>query len=528
MKRLNTTTNEKNTPKKGKNAFSVNDSTTAVKKAADKKHKHNPRFKTVAVILLLSLITVCICTSLFTVYMLYRRYQNNPEHSAGKPSPHILSVSGLDTQNGDGSYTVTITAVDSENKTDELLCYFGAKSQPELIEDSEWLNMTDGVYTYNVFDTGSYYIFVSDRYGNIADVGKTEIVINAIKSITINPADPYMNIGMVQNLTAELDMAGENDSTIVWNSSNEDAVTVKDGRVTALAVGKAVITATASNGLTDELEITVTDLLRAPRLSSEKPLYSAGIYTEEQAKLIDTVLESRVITAGYGTRAGVVAAARFIPLEFKYKIPYFYENGRLDANPDRPVCDGEGRFYHKGLYLTHSKFEVLDKTKIRFGPATWGEPLTNWEDIGHLVPGAKYANGMSCSGFISWCFLNGGVPLGDVGAGDTPEYDWELCDYGERIELTEELMRSDRVKVGDMIGCDGHIALIVGLDDENVYVAESLGNGIVIAVHGRYDDVLTCGDYSYVMLLDEVYAKHNGTGDLTDMWTDYPENEDNK
>ncbi len=359
----------------------------------------------------------------------------------------------------------------------------------------------------------------------ITDGAEGEPPSGTIKSVVINPADRYMSVGMKLSLTAEPDTAGEHNNVITWESSDTNTVAVKDGEVTALAAGKAVITATASNGAKDEFEITVTDLLRAPQLSNEKPLYPAGIYTEEQAKLIDDILESRINTAGYGTRAGVVAAARFIPLEFRYKIPYFYENGRLDANPDRPVCDGEGRFYHKGLYLTHSKFEVLDKTKIRFGPAIWGEPLTNRTDKDEFVTGEKYPNGMDCSGFVSWCFLNGGVPLGDVGAGDYPEYDWELCDYGERMWLTEELMRSGKVKVGDMIGCDGHIALITGLDERNIYIAEAYKNGIVIEKYERYEEIATCGDYSYVMLMDEVFAEHGGEGNVTDMWADYSENE---
>ena len=82
-------------------------------------------------------------------------------------------------------------------------------------------------------------------------------------------------------------------------------------------------------------------------------------------------------------------------------------------------------------------------------------------------------------------------------------------------------MRSGRIKVGDMIGCDGHIALIVGFDDENIYIAEALGKGIVIEVRERYREVWECGDYTYAMLMDDIYNEHGGTGNLTDMWKDY-------
>lgn len=82
---------------------------------------------------------------------------------------------------------------------------------------------------------------------------------------------------------------------------------------------------------------------------------------------------------------------------------------------------------------------------------------------------------MTCSGFVSWCLYNGGVPLGDVGAGDTPGYDDEYSDFGERVWLDEEVMRSGILQVGDLIGCDGHIAIIAGFDENNIYIAEALG-----------------------------------------------------
>ena len=130
---------------------------------------------------------------------------------------------------------------------------------------------------------------------------------------------------------------------------------------------------------------------------------------------------------------------------------------------------------------------------------------------------------MSCSGFVSWCLYNGGVPLGDVGAGDTPDYDYEYSDFGERVWLDEDVMRSGILQVGDLIGCDGHIAIIAGFDENNIYIAESLGKGIVIEVRERYREVWQCGDYTYAMLMGDIYAEHNGDGNVNEMWTDYSE-----
>ena len=128
---------------------------------------------------------------------------------------------------------------------------------------------------------------------------------------------------------------------------------------------------------------------------------------------------------------------------------------------------------------------------------------------------------MTCSGFVSWCLYNGGVPLGDVGAGDTSGYDDEYSDFGERVWLDEEVMRSGILQVGDLIGCDGHIAIIAGFDENNIYIAEALGKGIVMEVRERYREVWQCGDYTYAMLMGDIYAKHNGKGNVTEMWKDY-------
>lgn len=82
-------------------------------------------------------------------------------------------------------------------------------------------------------------------------------------------------------------------------------------------------------------------------------------------------------------------------------------------------------------------------------------------------------------------------------------------------------MRSGILQVGDLIGCDGHIAIIAGFDENNIYIAEALGKGIVMEVRERYREVWQCGDYTYAMLMGDIYAKHNGKGNVTEMWKDY-------
>lgn len=196
-----------------------------------------------------------------------------------------------------------------------------------------------------------------------------------------------------------------------YTSSN--IITIDNDIITAKEVGSAVITYGDSN-----LNVVVTNLITNPIISS-KEILPCNKYTEEEGILIDNILEYKINEAGYKTRAGVVAAARFLTLQFPYKIPYFYENGRVN-NTGVNFADGEGRYYHQGLYLTNSKKNSIIASVS--GPCIWGCPLYNWEDdleYGY-VWGVKKPNGLDCSGFVSWILYNGGFDPGDNGFGVRP------------------------------------------------------------------------------------------------------------
>ena len=69
-------------------------------------------------------------------------------------------------------------------------------------------------------------------------------------------------------------------------------------------------------------------------------------------------------------------------------------------------------------------------------------------------------------------------------------------------------------KVGDLIGRDGHIALIAGLDENNIYIAESLVGGVVIKEFSKYGTELY-KLYSFINNMDELYKEE---GIYTNMW----------
>ena len=265
-------------------------------------------------------------------------------------------------------------------------------------------------------------------------------------------------------------------------------------------------------------EIEVSDLYEAPHIDNYKENIPELVYTQEEAEYLDLVLKQRIENVGYKTRAAVVEAARFLSMMFKYKIPYFCENGRLTGNG----CDGEGRFYHQGLYLSEDKFNVLNPDGIFKGPKVWGGTMN------HTCGTSLKPNGLDCSGFVSWVLVQAGFDPGDYGAGSNYEGD-AFClpdlSNGDAGAIWLDEIDPDKIQAGDLIAWEGTIAVVVGVDDENIYTAHQYwDNGLEVVTDTKislkdYPYGEDCGDWQYVSLMDNYYlTQGNGQGKYTPMW----------
>ncbi len=264
-----------------------------------------------------------------------------------------------------------------------------------------------------------------------------------------------------------------------------------------------------------EIKVIVTDVIvdRPTKFNKEKEVLTCKKYTNEEAELLDEILEYKVKNAGYGTRAGVVEAARFLTLDFPYKISYYFENGRISKTGTHYV-DGEGRYYKKGLYLSESKYDDIKASLL--GPKMWGCPMKSFEDdeANGYIPGKKYPNGLDCSGFVTWALFNGGFDVGDRGAGENSGSIFDLTDLGDFQRITDSIIKNDRIKVGDLFNYYGHIAILVGKDNNNYYVAESLNTWKAVVIN-TYPKNKIMKTFKYVVFMDDVYKED---GNITDMW----------
>lgn len=315
----------------------------------------------------------------------------------------------------------------------------------------------------------------------------------------------YLAIGEVKELDYEIETEEilEEDLKLHYISKDNTFFDIKDNKIIGLNVGKNYLKVKCLDK-EKVVEVVVTNLINLPKYAQDKDYLNCKTFIEEEAKVLDEILEYDINLAGYETRAGVVAAARFLSLKFPYKINYYFENGRLNSTRRKHI-DGEGRYYHKGLYLTENKYETLEENASTREPKMWGCDLyANYTK-------SYSRNGLNCSGFISWVLLNGGFDIGDLGAGSTEELDF--TDLGKKKDIDLNVIKND-IKVGDLVGIDGHIAIIIGIDEEKVYIAESYIPSLKVREF-TYQELVDSYEFKYVMLMDSVYKKD---GNLKNMW----------
>lgn len=90
-----------------------------------------------------------------------------------------------------------------------------------------------------------------------------EVEVESVK-MTVNKTE--LKVGETTTAKAVITPDNATDQTVSWTTSDESVITVdKDGQITAKKIGKANVIATASNGKTDKVEITVVEEKTDPK-----------------------------------------------------------------------------------------------------------------------------------------------------------------------------------------------------------------------------------------------------------------------
>lgn len=307
-------------------------------------------------------------------------------------------------------------------------------------------------------------IYLKNEYGHKIKVFNKNY-LTSIKRFEIKNNQIYLAVGGVEKINYYLDSIVDKKDKIVYKSLDPLVADVdKFGLVTGKKVGNTKILIKLEK-FNIEVNVVVSDIivLKPEDYDYNKSYIKCDEFSKEENDLADKILSSRIARVGKSTRASVVESARFLTLEFSRRIPYFGENGRLTMNG----IDAEGRFYKEGLFLNSSRYDDIKKSM--YGPGTWGCSL-------YSSPNYRYIpNGLDCSGFVSWAFINAGFDVGDIGAGITPVKDF--TDLGIKRDLKKSI-DDNLLVVGDLLSgrysSGGHIAILVGINDGYYYVAESL------------------------------------------------------
>lgn len=389
----------------------------------------------------------------------------------------------------------------------DLWCIATEGEIPPDFNDVDWQQIVNNKCKIKISNDDKY-VYIRDK----KNVGEKIIIsdyISCIAKIDIK----NNNIKLVKDEKKKIDTTlktiGAPDTTITYISEDENIAKIESDEIIGINDGKTKISVSDNYGNSEVINVEVTSLITLPQINNRKPFIKNMQYTQEEAKTLDEYLFYQIDEAGYKTRAGVVAAARFLSLEFKYRIPYFVENGRLTHfNHQRPYCDGEGRYFHRGLYLSTDKFEDIEKSVA--GPAMWGAYIREWSEDNGVIK-----NGLDCSGFVCWCLINGGFDeLGDIGGGLSEGLP-TLSDYGVSQRITMDLLKSGKVKAGDLIGYDGHIGIIIGIDDSHVYVADTLYHSKGLwATKYTYRELVN-SHFTHIYDYTEIYKEE---GNYTNMW----------
>jgi len=455
------------------------------------------------------LIFICILVVVLIVSLLIANY---------KVGPYITNVERIESKTYNDQLIINVYVDNYFFKLNkDVWCYISKDGSIADKNSNEWQEAKNGYCSFTV-PNGEYSVYVRDKYGNVTDINKQKVNINRVTGIKTNKNIFFLYKGQKNKITYELETIGSDDNIpIVFKSSDDSIVSVdNDGNIEGLDYGEVTISVGENGGFFHNVKVYVSKNIVKPT-TELKPLITCNQFSKEEAKLLDQTLFDRVEEAGYGTRAGAIAAARFLTLEFAYRVPYFFENGRMNNFAPYLQVDGEGRYYHRGLYLSTDKYNIIEK--VLNGPTIWGCDLmnyTDWSDANYSYRyGYKYPNGLDCSGFVTWSLINGGIDVGDIGAGlDADHYD--LSDIGTRVTITDELMASGRVKVGDLIGHNGHAAILIGWDDNNYYIAEALPNigGVRVTTVNR-SKLVHNSIYKFIILMDDVYKQD---GNYSNMW----------
>lgn len=208
-----------------------------------------------------------------------------------------------------------------------------------------------------------------------------------VREVELNQAELNLVQGRAANLTASFLPQSTVPRSVVWSSDDEKVVTVNEnGRVTAEAIGSAVITAKSTNGRTASCEVNV-HALAAPKLVSAEMLVEEQknvVRWEESAGAEEYIVFRRLSTETEWTETARTDALEYTDAPVETDQIYYYTVcavAKDGANEVRSLYDQNGVicFSHGiGLDCTELELNIGGTKTLKATVKMDGEQTVSW------------------------------------------------------------------------------------------------------------------------------------------------------
>ena len=191
--------------------------------------------------------------------------------------------------------SVTLSASSLELKVGDVSLLVATVMPEEFANSIKWISsdplvasVDDGYVT--ALGLGS--ATITATCGNVSATCEVSVIPTSVESITLSTKEWNGGVGDNIKLSATVSPDNATDKTINWSTSDESIATVDaEGNVTAIAVGSAVITATAADGSGVQAECQVTvvaNVIEVTSISISTSEWTGKV--GESVQLIATVL----------------------------------------------------------------------------------------------------------------------------------------------------------------------------------------------------------------------------------------------
>ena len=200
------------------------------------------------------------------------------EHSTVNATAITLSQNSASLHVGE---TVTLTAtVTPDNTTNKAVTWKSSNTSVATVENGKITAVALGEATITATTADGT---------NLSASCKVTVEPTKVTSITLSQNTASLHVGETVTLTATVKPDDATDKTVTWKSSNDAVATVDNGKVTAVALGEATITATTADGtnLTATCAITVNPIKAASITLSQT---TAELFPGDKITLTATVL----------------------------------------------------------------------------------------------------------------------------------------------------------------------------------------------------------------------------------------------